>query len=168
MSFAREVSSRVFYLDEGILYEEGSPSQIFDHPQKEKTRLFVKNIKAFHWDMAEKGRDYLSLNSDLEAFAYRNMISPEILRSLMLLIEEIYQQLTSQESSVSPDLSVSVEYSDKKREASLVASWKDFGFNPLTGGDELSKALISYASPDASFSREGDRSLIRATVGERR
>ena len=34
MKFAREVSNRVFYMDEGIIYEEGTPEQIFEHPEK--------------------------------------------------------------------------------------------------------------------------------------
>jgi len=35
MSFAREIANRVFYMDEGGIYEDGTPEQIFDHPQKE-------------------------------------------------------------------------------------------------------------------------------------
>lgn len=42
MQFAREVSDRIFFLSDGIIYEEGTPEEIFDHPQKEKTQAFVK------------------------------------------------------------------------------------------------------------------------------
>ena len=42
MNFAREVSSRFFYLNEGVVYEEGSPSQIFESPQREKTGCLRK------------------------------------------------------------------------------------------------------------------------------
>lgn len=38
MKFARDVSNRIFYMDEGGIYEEGSPEQIFEHPVREKTR----------------------------------------------------------------------------------------------------------------------------------
>ena len=34
MDFARDVSNRVFYMDEGVIYEEGTPAQIFEHPQE--------------------------------------------------------------------------------------------------------------------------------------
>lgn len=34
MAFARDVSNRVFYMDQGLIYEEGSPKQIFDAPKK--------------------------------------------------------------------------------------------------------------------------------------
>ncbi len=36
MKFARDVSTRVLYMDEGIIFEEGTPQQIFDDPQKDK------------------------------------------------------------------------------------------------------------------------------------
>ena len=44
MSFAREVSNRVFYLDEGVVYEEGSPHQIFEKPKREKSKVSSKDV----------------------------------------------------------------------------------------------------------------------------
>ena len=44
MGFAREVADRVFYMDEGIIYEEGTPEQIFTNPQKSRTREFLSKV----------------------------------------------------------------------------------------------------------------------------
>jgi polar amino acid transport system ATP-binding protein len=44
MSFAREVSSKVCFLDEGVICEEGPPEQIFGEPQNDRTRMFLKRI----------------------------------------------------------------------------------------------------------------------------
>jgi len=44
MAFAREVSNRVLYMDEGIIYEEGTPEQIFLNPQKARTREFLSKV----------------------------------------------------------------------------------------------------------------------------
>jgi polar amino acid transport system ATP-binding protein len=44
MGFAREVSSKVCFLDGGVICEEGPPSQIFDDPVNERTRSFLKRI----------------------------------------------------------------------------------------------------------------------------
>jgi len=44
MGFAREVADRVFYMDEGIIYEEGTPEQIFQNPQKTRTREFLSKV----------------------------------------------------------------------------------------------------------------------------
>jgi polar amino acid transport system ATP-binding protein len=44
MGFAREVSSKVCFLDGGVIYEEGPPEEIFGDPQNERTRIFLKRI----------------------------------------------------------------------------------------------------------------------------
>jgi polar amino acid transport system ATP-binding protein len=45
MGFAREVSSRVAFLDEGVVCEVGPPSQIFGSPQKDRTRAFLSRVE---------------------------------------------------------------------------------------------------------------------------
>ena len=42
--FAREVADRVAFFHEGVIHECGSPSQIFNHPQKKRTREFLSHI----------------------------------------------------------------------------------------------------------------------------
>ena len=44
MSFAREVSTHVVYMSDGIIEEEGDPSDIFTNPQSQRTREFLKRI----------------------------------------------------------------------------------------------------------------------------
>ena len=44
MSFAREVSSKVCFLDAGQILEEGPPEQIFGAPREERTRTFLQRI----------------------------------------------------------------------------------------------------------------------------
>ncbi|WP_219215789.1 amino acid ABC transporter ATP-binding protein [Variovorax boronicumulans] len=45
MGFAREVSSKVCFLCDGSVYEEGPPEQIFGDPQRERTRGFLRSIR---------------------------------------------------------------------------------------------------------------------------
>ena len=44
MGFAREVSDRVFFMDDGILAEKGSPDEIFSHPQNPRTKEFLSKV----------------------------------------------------------------------------------------------------------------------------
>ncbi len=44
MGFAREVASKVVFLDRGVVHEEGPPAQIFGDPRHERTRVFLKRI----------------------------------------------------------------------------------------------------------------------------
>lgn len=40
MEFARNVSDKIIFMSEGVIEEMGTPSQIFDAPQSEKTKAF--------------------------------------------------------------------------------------------------------------------------------
>lgn len=45
MEFAKEVSSRVVFMDNGIIKESGTPDEIFNHPKEERTKQFLKRVK---------------------------------------------------------------------------------------------------------------------------
>lgn len=44
MGFAKEVADRVLFMDEGVIMEEGTPSQIFDNPQNPRTKEFLSKV----------------------------------------------------------------------------------------------------------------------------
>jgi len=46
MGFARDIASRVCFLDAGVILEQGPPEQIFSHPREERTRQFLQRIIA--------------------------------------------------------------------------------------------------------------------------
>ena len=45
MPFARAVSDRVVFLDGGVIVEQGSPAQVFENPQQERTKEFLKSYR---------------------------------------------------------------------------------------------------------------------------
>jgi polar amino acid transport system ATP-binding protein len=44
MGFAREVASRVLFIDEGVIQEEGTPDEVFNHPQNPRTQSFLAKV----------------------------------------------------------------------------------------------------------------------------
>ncbi|MBR6536942.1 MAG: amino acid ABC transporter ATP-binding protein [Lachnospiraceae bacterium] len=44
MGFAREVATRVIFMDGGVVLESGTPEEIFDHPQNPRTKLFLSKV----------------------------------------------------------------------------------------------------------------------------
>ena len=44
MGFAKSFADRVIFMDQGVIVEEGTPEQIFDNPQKERTKEFLKAV----------------------------------------------------------------------------------------------------------------------------
>jgi polar amino acid transport system ATP-binding protein len=45
MGFARDVASRVVFMDEGIIVEQGTPEEVFDHPTSDRTKDFLGHIR---------------------------------------------------------------------------------------------------------------------------
>jgi len=44
MGFARNISDRVLFIDDGIIVESGTPEEIFDHPKNERTQEFLSQV----------------------------------------------------------------------------------------------------------------------------
>ena len=44
MGFARQVANRVLFIDEGVVVEEGTPTDLFDRPKEERTRRFLSKV----------------------------------------------------------------------------------------------------------------------------
>jgi len=111
MDFARDVSDRVFYMDEGRVYEEGAPEQIFDDPQREKTRAFVRRIRSFDFRIESPDFDLYALHGRIETFCEKHLLSRKGTYNLMLLTEELLQlHLPCLREGAAADLSI--DYSE--------------------------------------------------------
>ena len=44
MGFAREVSNRVIFMDDGVIAEEGSPEEVFGNPKSERLKSFLAKV----------------------------------------------------------------------------------------------------------------------------
>ena len=44
MGFAREVATRVLFMDEGVIAEQGTPAEVFDNPQNPRTKQFLNAV----------------------------------------------------------------------------------------------------------------------------
>lgn len=53
MGFAREVANHVIFMADGVIVEQGSPEDIFDHPREERTRTFLRRILKVSDDPAD-------------------------------------------------------------------------------------------------------------------
>lgn len=181
MKFARDVSTRVFYMDEGVIYEEGTPEQIFERPAREKTRQFVRNIKVFSWKADTEGYDYISMMTGLETFAYRQLIPPVLTHRLRAVCEEIAGQIygnrpvegLSASGAASPaafrersvsGLEMTVEYMEREGAANLRFVWDGEAFNPLLEGDDFSLKIIRHMAPDLKHACSGGRNCVEGTV----
>ena len=77
MAFAREVGTRILYFDERGIYEEGTPAQVFDQPQKPKTKAFVQKLKYFSQHIDRRDFDLMQLQGGIQLFAEKYGIVPK-------------------------------------------------------------------------------------------
>jgi len=63
MKFARDVSTRIFYMDEGLIFEDGTPAQIFDNPVHSATRAFTQQIHKEVFEVENDDFDFLDIAS---------------------------------------------------------------------------------------------------------
>jgi polar amino acid transport system ATP-binding protein len=89
MNFARAISNRVFYMDEGGIYEDGSPEQIFADPLRENTRRFVRRLLVLELNIKSRDYDYLGMAGEIRTWCDKNLIAPKQANRVQLVFEEI-------------------------------------------------------------------------------
>ena len=152
MNFARSICNRVFYMDEGGIYEDGTPEQIFEHPQKEKTRRFIKKLKILELEVHDKDYDLPGIQSAIDAYCMKNRISGRMTAHLQLAFEETVQQLLIPALS-EPEISCTFEYSEEKGTAVFTVLYGGEAFDPATAGDKLPLAVLKSAAEDLRYER---------------
>ena len=68
MRFARDVSTRIFFMNEGIIYEDGTPEQIFEHPVHSATKAFVNRIQKLTYEIDSDAFDFLQMETEIKQF----------------------------------------------------------------------------------------------------
>lgn len=140
MEFARTISSRVLYMDEGVIYEEGPPLQIFENPQREKTKAFIHRIRSMHYHISSPDYDLYAMQAEMEAFCEKHMMPKKITDNVVLVAEEtlILQPDFS-------DISLTLSYAEKAGSLELECRSPGPAFNPLVESplnDDLGLKLI--------------------------
>ena len=159
MDFAKNVSSRVFYMDEGIIYEEGKPGDIFENPQKEKTRIFIQRIRKLNETITSQHFDLYKLNANIELFCARHTADKRTVSHILLVVEEVLGQMLLPLFAGEPEIDLTVEYSEKTGDFQLLFDYAGPQHNPflfLPDEDNLSLRLIEKLTKSSSYSANAD------------
>ena len=161
MDFARDVSTRVFYMDEGLIYEEGTPEQIFDNPQKAKTRAFIHRIRSSYHRITSPDFDLYAMNADIEAFCEKQILPKQTRQDLILLVEELL--ILYKPSLESNALDLTIDYSEKSGQLEIACESDGARSNPLeqeVTPDNLGVMIIRNLAESSQFRMEGGRSVL--------
>ena len=75
MKFAHDVSTRIFFMYDGYIHEDGSPSQIFEAPIHSATKAFIQRIRKEVFEIGGPDFDFLGMHSAISAFCHKYGIS---------------------------------------------------------------------------------------------
>lgn len=152
MRFARDVSSRVFYMDEGIVYEEGTPEKIFDSPDKDRTRQFVHHLQVFEAELRRSGLNKMDLGTGIEQFGYRHMIGRRLINQMHVIVEELCINTILPILDSDEALRIVFEYNDRDGGAIDVhLTYQGDDTDPLVDADEISMKLIRHYCQDLAW-----------------
>jgi polar amino acid transport system ATP-binding protein len=165
MKFARDVSTRVLYMDEGIIFEEGTPQQIFDEPQKDRTRAFIHNIKSFTFAIRSKTFDLYSLNAGVETFGQKQFLAEKQIFNIQLVLEELLINKLLARSGESVDMTVTVGYSEKNYEIELTVEYAGDRYNPFEDADgDLSMLIVGKLAKTSACAFADGKNKLRMTM----
>ncbi len=126
MRFAKNISSRIFYMDEGEIYEEGTPDQIFNHPRREKTKAFIMRTRTWTWKVSLSGHEDESMRASLQAFCHQQYLAKRLVNKIELVLEELLTTILN-----SPDMQTDSE---------IILT--------MTAAEEASRVHLTMESPD--------------------
>jgi polar amino acid transport system ATP-binding protein len=151
MKFAREICNRVFYMDEGGVYEDGTPEQIFDNPQKERTRQFVRHLKVLEYPITSKNFDFIGFNTQIEEFGRKHRMSQRTIYNLQAYVEEMCVQIILSHLQDPFEMLVTIEYSEEKNDADVIIRFGGEAFDPLQTDNEISLLLAKKAAEEIAY-----------------
>lgn len=164
MDFARDVSNRVLYMDDGFIYEEGSPKQIFENPQREKTKAFINRIRSFNYQIRSADYDLYSMNAEIQQFCEKHVLSKKVINNVILLLEE----LLTVNNSVSKEININLTLSYSEKHNSLEITFDSGGCdnNILedSAADELSISIIKGITQSINYDRINERNILTISI----
>ncbi|WP_421696560.1 amino acid ABC transporter ATP-binding protein [Aestuariivirga sp.] len=160
MEFARDVSNRVFYMDEGVIYEEGTPEQIFDNPQRPRTIAFVNRLRSYEHHIRSADFDLYAIHSQIEMFCDKHLLFFTARHNLLLAVEEVLE--LSRPHIGAGGLVVKISHSE--RNGDVTASFTGGPAYPdvldASGDGELEARIVRSLARNVSFTADDKQASL--------
>lgn len=165
MDFARDVSTRIFYMDQGIIYEEGPPAAIFDAPQRERTKDFIGKVRSLSCHVTSPDFDLYDILGKIGSFCEKHIVPAKTTRITQLLAEEL---LAIHVAAPAPlDIDLSMAYSEKRGTVELRVDSSGPEGNPLNAAmlpDSIGLDIIRNFSQDIRYERLEGRNKLTVQI----
>ena len=159
MRFARSVSNRVFYMDQGLIYEEGTTEKIFEHPEKELTRRFIRSLKTLDIVVDDSDFDFPGASSQIIEYCSKNRIPGKTAMHIQIVFEElVYQILLPMMQKA--ELKFTAEYSETDG-TKIIIRYGGEPADPQKTENRVALSIIEGIIHDVKYETEDGENVIR-------
>ena len=147
LKFARDVSSRIFFMNHGEIHEDGTPQQIFENPIHSATKAFVQQIYKLWFTIEGPDFDIVEMHSQMLQFCNKyniaDIIVPaqQIINMMVLIVLADYRPLTVRLSYIEQFEQVTLDFMIEGLTTSPLANL-DFGREVLEDIRTMSHNII--------------------------
>jgi polar amino acid transport system ATP-binding protein len=163
MNFARAISNRVFFMDEGGICEDGSPEQVFEHPQMEKTRRFVRKLKVLELNIDNRDYDFPGMAGEVVRYCRRNQIPYKTANWLSLAFEELVHQILVKKLE-NPKIQTVIEYSEADEQVQMTVHYNGEAWDATKEGHEMSLSILQKAAKEITWQRAGGSNQVKLLI----
>ncbi len=151
MRFSRSICNRVFYMDQGGIYDDDVPEVIFDDPQKERTRRFIRQLKVLELKIESDSYDFLGEGAEIDRYCHKNQLSPKHAYRIRSVIEELVREILLPELD-EPKINVAVEYNEAENKTEVTVKYNGPEFDPRGSSNDLALAVLKRSVKNMSHS----------------
>jgi len=167
MNFAKEVANRVLFFADGGIYEQGTPSEIFDSPKKEKTIAFIQKIKYFTYEITRKDFDLMILQGGIQTFGEKYGLKNKYVYRLQICCEELVYELLNhcypEQEEVEMKLDISYAETDRTTQIALTCGGKEY--DPFTREEDgLGVTILKKMSRQLDYHFINNRNQLSITL----
>jgi len=129
MRFAEKIATKVLFLAEGGVYEEGTPEEIFHSPKKELTREFIYRSKLMKIQVDKRSIDGRALFAKIEKLAMDSDMTPAEMAGIRRFVDQVLMHVLSLPKSGSMKLLVG--FNETERKLHIYAILPEIAYDPL-------------------------------------
>ena len=163
MEFARSICNRVFYMDEGGIYEEGPPEQVFQNPVRERTRRFIRRLQILELVVDSRNYDFAAVESRIREHCSKQHLSPSLQNRLQLVFEELVHQQLVRGSGLST-IKLLVEIPQEQNSCTVTICYGGEKHNVLEDADPLSRKVLEGLASELRHEWNEEKKLQNAVI----
>lgn len=143
MNFAKNVSNRIFFMNDKGIYEDGTPQQIFENPKKPKTKEFIYKIRTLNYTIEDRKFDLYAFNAEIENFLKNQLFDEKRINKVLLVCEEmIYNYIFKSFGDSFSPVEFTLRYSQQKDETTLLYKSELINKSVLSAAEDISKSIV--------------------------